>query len=296
MDFDGVLAAARFALYADLAALAGLPLFWWSHGEAASGARRSVIAALTLGGAILSGLWLLASAAGMAGTPLLPPDWNVVDILIKETPVGMMLAVRAIALLLILPLLFWRGPGWNRATALPAAIAAATLAWSGHAAASEGLAGSAHRLADALHVLAAAGWFGALLTLLHAVFAGHADPGRTASRLERFSLFGTVFVAVLIVTGLFNAVMIVGIAALPELLHSFYGWLLIAKLALFGGMLLLAAANRWQLTPKLEQAVRTGNAGAALAHLRLSLCVETMLATGILALVAMLGTLDPLAA
>lgn len=280
---DGVLIAARFALYADLAALAGLPLFWWSMGGSA---RRGVIGALAVGGLALSALWLLASAAGMAGTPFLSPDWSIVGILLKETPAGMVLAVRAAALLSILPLLLRQGAGWNVAIALPAAIAAATLAWSGHAAASEGLAGSAHRIADALHVLAAAGWFGALLALLHAVLSGR-ETGRTARMLERFSLFGTIFVATLIATGAFNAAMIVGVAQLPVLLHSLYGWLLLAKLALFGVMLLLAAANRWWLTPKLER-----NGG--LPHLRLSLLAETSLAILILGLVAALGTLDPL--
>lgn len=288
---DGVLIAARFALYADLAALAGLPLFWWSMGGSA---RRGVIGALAVGGFALSALWLLASAAGMAGTPLFSPDWSVVEILLKETPVGTVLVVRAVALLSILPLLFRRGGGWNAAIALPAAIAAATLAWSGHAAASEGLAGSAHRVADALHVLAAAGWFGALLALVGGVLAGR-EIRQTAAMLERFSLFGTLFVAMLIVTGAFNAVMIVGLPNLPALLHSRYGWLLLAKLALFGAMLLLAAANRWRLTPKLEAALEGGNTGAALSHLRLSLLVETSLAIIILGLVAALGTLDPLA-
>ncbi|WP_313805724.1 copper homeostasis membrane protein CopD [Sphingobium sp.] len=285
MPLDGVLVATRFALYADLAALAGLPLFWWSMAE--GGRRRGVIAALALGGLVLSALWLLASAAGMAGTPLLSPDWSVLDILLRETPVGMVLGVRLAALLLILPLLFRRGAGWNATIALPAAIAAATLAWSGHAAASEGLAGSAHRIADALHIFAAAGWWGALLALLHAVFSGQ-EIGRTARMLERFSLFGTIFVATLIVTGAFNVVMIMGIAQLPVLLHSLYGWLLLAKLALFGGMLLLAAANRWWLTPRLAD-------GDAVAHLRLSLLLETTLALTILGLVAALGTLDPMA-
>lgn len=291
MAIDGVLVAARFALYADLAALAGLPLFWWSMGV---DGRRAVLGVLAAGGLLLSGFWLLASAAGMAGTPLLSPDWSVIDILLKDTPIGAVLAIRAGALLLILPLLFWRGRGWNAAISLPAAIAAATLAWSGHAAASEGLAGSAHRVADALHVLAAAGWFGALLALLGAVLAGR-QIEQTAALLERFSLFGTIFVATLIVTGAFNAVMIVGLAQLPALLHSLYGWLLLAKLALFGAMLLLAAANRWRLTPRLEAATNSGDSAAALRHLRLSLLVETGLAILILGLVAALGTLDPLA-
>lgn len=289
MPFDGVLVAARFALYADLAALAGLPLFWWSMGRGVTS--RMAIAALALGGLILSALWLLASATGMAGTPLLSPDWSIVAILLTDTPVGSVLAVRAVALLLILVLLtVRRGEAAHPAAfALAASIAVATLAWSGHAAATEGVGGTIHRFADTLHIWAASGWFGALIALLAATFRRPPHVVETGRMLERFSLFGTIFVATLILTGALNSAMIVGLADLPLLLHSLYGWLLLAKLVLFAGMLLLAAANRWHLTPKMR-------AGAApLTHLRLSLLVETTLASGILALVAALGTLDPLA-
>lgn len=287
MPFDGVLVAVRFALYADLAALAGLPLFWWSMGR--DMATRTELAALAVGGLILSALWLLASAAGMAGTPLLSPDWSIVTILLKDTPVGAVLGVRAAALCLVLALLTVdRDRAAHPAIlALAASFAAATLAWSGHAAASEGMAGTLHRLADALHIWAASGWFGALLALLVATFRRPRQAIETGRMLKRFSVFGTIFVGTLILTGTLNSMMIVGLANLPVLLHSLYGWLLLAKLAIFAVMLLLAAANRWHLTPKLL-------AGAPLAHLRLSLLVETMLASVILALVAAIGTLDPL--
>lgn len=301
MPFDGALVLARLALYVDLAALAGLPLFWWSMegpGAAAAGARRGVIAALALSGLALSGLWLLASAAGMAGTPLLPPDWSIVDILLKETPVGTMLAVRGAALVAILLLLFWRGRGWTAAVALAATVAVATLAWSGHAAASEGAAGSLHRIADMAHVLAAAGWFGALLVLLHAAIGrthNSDDAVEMGRMLARFSLFGTLFVATLILTGAVNAAIIVGVANLPQLAHSLYGLLLLAKLALFGVMLMLAAINRWRLTPALAAAREPAGIDRARRRLRLSLLAETTAAFVILGLVAMLGTLDPLA-
>jgi putative copper resistance protein D len=97
--------------------------------------------------------------------------------------------------------------------------------------------------------------------------------------------------ATLVISGAINAIMIVGLAQLPLLIGSLYGWLLGAKLALFALMLALAAANRWRLTPALE-----GRAPArALTHLRLSLVVETSAAIAIIGLVAWLGTLDPTA-
>ncbi len=296
---DEGLIAARFGLYAVLAATAGLPLFWWAMGVQVTPERRILLAALTVGSGALSLLWLFASVAAMAGSPMLQPDWSIVDALLTETPLGTVMAVRLAALLLILLLLFRRsGRGWAATVALPAAIAAATLAWSGHAAASEGMAGSIHRFADAIHVIAAAGWFGALLALLHAAFRQAGNVGETqhlARMLARFSLFGSLFVGALLVTGLVNIVMIVGLSALPQLTYSLYGLLLIAKLVLFGVMLLLAAANRWRFTSALEAA--QGAAGLAIArrHLRLSLLLETGALLVILVLVSALGTLDPLA-
>ena len=106
--------------------------------------------------------------------------------------------------------------------------------------------------------------------------------------LAKFGLLGTVFVATLVVTGVVNSLMIVGIADLPALAGSRYGWLLGAKLLLFAGMLGLAALNRWRLTPALERG------DGAIDALRLSLAVETGAAIAIVALVALLGTLDPM--
>jgi len=102
---------------------------------------------------------------------------------------------------------------------------------------------------------------------------------------------GTLIVATLAVSGAINGEVIVGLAQLPALAGSRYGWLLGAKLALFLLMLALAAANRWRLGPALE----SGAPQRALTHLRLSLIVETGAAIVIFGLVAWLGTLDPMA-
>ena len=283
-----VLDLARFGLTADLALLMGLPLFWWSMGLAGRG---FLLAALALGGIALSALWLLASTAIMTGTPLLPPAWASMQILLTMTPIGTVLAVRVAALVIVLALLLL--PGSHRVALIPAAIAAATLAWTGHAGASEAMAGTIHRAADVVHIWAAAGWVGALGALLHAVMARRPDVPQIRRMLDRFATFGTIFVATLIVSGLVNGAMIVGLANIPALTGSLYGWLLAAKLALFVAMLGLAAVNRWRLTPALERA--TVDTRAAIAHLRLSLAMETAAALAILGLVSVIGTLDPLA-
>ena len=67
----GILVVARIGLMVDLALLMGLPLFALAMGGRV---RRGVLTALALGGLALSALWLLASAAGMSGTAIFPPD------------------------------------------------------------------------------------------------------------------------------------------------------------------------------------------------------------------------------
>ncbi|MGW8204556.1 copper homeostasis membrane protein CopD (plasmid) [Sphingomonas bisphenolicum] len=284
---EGVLIGARLALMLDLALLMGLPLFWRVMGMAGRG---GLLVALALGGMALSALWLFASVAAMTGVSILPPDWPTAEILLTMTPIGPVLAVRGGALLLAL---LFAAASRPRLTAIPAAVAAATLAWTGHAGATEAMAGTIHRIADVAHIWAAAGWIGALAVLLHAIFTLRpttAETARVAAMLSRFALMGTLIVATLVVSGTINGVMIVGLAQLPDLAGSLYGWLLGAKLALFALMLGLAAVNRWRLTPALE----SGTPQRAIAHLRLSLLIETSAAIAIIGLVAVLGTLDPM--
>jgi len=283
---EGALIGARFVLMIDLALLMGLPLFWWAMGMAG---RKSLLVIFALGGMALSALWLLASAAAMTGTPISSPDWASAQILLTMTPIGLVLAVRAGALLLTLACLLL--PQGLRVALIPAAVAAATLAWTGHAGATEDMAGTWHRAADVAHIWAAAGWIGALAALLHAVVTLRHDVQRVAAMLGGFALMGTLIVATLIISGAINLVMIVGLADLPALVGSRYGLLLGAKLALFALMLGLAAVNRWRLTPLLER----GETQQAIAHLRLSLAIETSAAITIIGLVAWLGTLDPMA-
>ena len=283
------LIAARFVLMIDLGLLMGLPLFWWLMGMSG---RRSLIILLAIGGALASAFWLLASAAAMTDTPLTPPDWATAEILLTMTPIGTILAVRGVALLLTV--IVAALPRGHHLAILPAAIAAATLAWTGHAGATEDLAGTLHRAADVAHIWAASAWLGALAVLLHAVFtlrATSSNVQRVSRMLSQFAIIGTIIVATLVLSGIVNGIMIVGVANLPALTGSTYGWLLAAKLALFALMLALAAANRWRLSPALEH----GPPARPLAHLRLSLLLETSAAIAIIALVAALGTLDPMA-
>src|SRR3546814_7224485 len=106
--------------------------------------------------------------------------------------------------------------------------AVATLAWSGHAGASEGAAGIIHRVGDIVHMTAAAVWIGALaafVLLLHPRCpAGAAIAARS---LDQFSTIGPICVLPIAGTGLINGQMIIGAQNRRRSPHAPHGQLLL---------------------------------------------------------------------
>lgn len=204
-------------------------------------------------------------------------------------------AAAGLAVLLILVLKPSRTT-WIVAATL-GAIATASLAWMGHGAATEGVGASLHLVSDILHAWAAAVWIGALVAFLLLLRTPTPTPAATGAlhrALHGFSGVGTAVVAVLLATGAINGWFLVGLDHLNGLWTTAYGRLLSLKLVLFVVMFGLAAANRFQLTPALGRGLGAQDSeGAALAHLRRSVILETALGFGVLALVAWFGTLAP---
>ena len=298
----------RFALYANLVILFGLPLFGL---YALKGAERlhsnvlplrALIIWLALLAMALSVLSIIVMTASMAGVSPFEIDRASVKAMISETPMGNAWAARMAALLGTLCLaVAWgrrKRPTWLVLVSIGAAVALISLAWTGHGAASEGIAGTRHLIADIIHLLASGAWVGALAAfgiMLFRPFAKmNADHLRLTHRaLNGFSLVGTVFVASIVASGLVNSYVLVGPAHILSLPSTLYGQLLMAKLALFGVMLVLAAANRFRLTPAFDEAIKAGDPAAAINELRHSLIFEASAALLILGLVAWLGTLEP---
>jgi putative copper resistance protein D len=220
----------------------------------------------------------------MAALPVVQLDRETVIAVLGATPLGTVLSIRLAALALVVLAALLRLPTFL--VALPAAVALATAAWTGHAGATEGAAGSLHRLADIVHLLAAGTWLGALAMLLASVL-GPSDPQELEHRLAAFASTGTAIVVLLLATGIANALFIAG---WPFPLASTWTLLLGVKLALFTGMLSLAALNRWRLTPALR-----AEDPAARRALRLSLASEAGAGLAVVAVVAALGVLDPAA-
>ena len=313
---DPVLIGIRFALYADLMLIAGLaafPLFALTRSERL--APQPMMAAIWRAerwlctiGLLVSTLGMGVLAASMQGVGILSLEFQPFWDLVRETDVGTAWVYRSAALLLALAVAIWmvRWPTTSAAVLAGAgSVAVASLVWSGHAGATEGTAGTIHRISDILHMISAAVWVGAIGAFLLLISPRRVrdwpDGLAVAARsLDRFSLVGTVCVLIIAVTGLINSQLIVGAENIGRSLGSPYGQLLLAKLALFGLMLALAAANRWRLTPALAAAVAGGDAedidtdpDAALAAMRRSLIIEALAALAILALVAWFGTLEP---
>jgi putative copper resistance protein D len=298
----------RFGLYATLMLLFGLPMFalsGWARAERPLGdvlPLRIWTICLALAGLVLSLLGIVAMTTSMAGVPLFQADAGTIAMMITQTPMGSAWQARMVALLLVLLIAAAIGrrktATWLGAASLGAGLALASLAWTGHGAAGEGAVGTVELLADILHLLAAGIWLGALVALGALLIGGPARRGDdhhrlTQHALDRFSTVGTIVVVLVTGSGLVNAFILVGPSRILALDDTAYGQVLIAKLALFGAMLVLAALNRFRLTPALGRTLGTDAAEPAIAHLRWSLALESGAAIAILGLVAWLGTLEP---
>ena len=300
---DWPLIAIRWALYADLGLLFGLLLFALYALTGDERERllrlRGVTLALAVLGVLLSGYGFLLSAAAMLGVGIEGVDRASAMMLFTETSVGWALLARIAVLALlgiaVLTPALRRMAGLALLTLL-AAIAVATLAWSGHGAATEGAAGLVHLASDIIHMLAAGAWIGALVAFILIISRGVRTPeslnaGHRA--LAGFATAGTIIVGLIIVTGLVNSYVLVGPQNALRLAESDYGRLLLMKLVLVAIMLGLAAGNRFRLTPALGKAVGGDGTAAAVMRLERSLWIETVTGILILGLVAWLGTLPP---
>lgn len=170
---------------------------------------------------------------------------------------------------------------------------AGTLVWAGHAAGGMGLEAILHPAADFVHLVAASAWVGTLLPLALLLKAAGPDAALVPlvfTATMRFSAFGIGSVATLLITGSINTWYLAG--SIPALTETDYGHLLLTKIALFLGMVAIAAVNRFVLTPRLLKTASDAGGHSALFHLRINTLFEVAIGVAIIAIVATLGT-DP---
>jgi putative copper export protein/mono/diheme cytochrome c family protein len=241
---------------------------------------------------LISGIAVLAGQAaqvtGRPGAALEPATW--VEVL-ASTRFGTIWLVRHGLLLLLAALLLLRSredsaADWAAFRAegvLLATAAAAILAWAGHAAAVESW-GVWAVLLDAMHLLAAAIWLGALPWMSGLLRAGSREAGADARpfavlAVRRFSALALPAMLVLVGTGLGNAW--VEIEDVAALVGTRYGALVLVKSLLVAVILALAAWNRRALLPALAG---PGPTVGRPAMARLARTVRLELALGLLVL------------
>lgn len=275
----------RLALYVDLLLLFGLALFGLYSVDAVL-RFRPMLRRMALIGALLSVAVLVLMTRAMSGETEFAALWPHLQMMVLETDVGLAWTLRMIALIAVV---IWPGL-WLASMA--GAVALASLTWSGHGA----MDNAWHLLSDILHLLAAGAWLGAMLALILMsrldALCSEARIRSLTDSVKRFEGVGASIVFILSVTGVANYLFIVG-PTLGEVLLGSYGILLSIKVVLFGGMLVLAALNRFHLGPLLEQSLRAGQHQVAANALRRSVASELVIALLIVGLVAWLGTLSP---
>ena len=245
---------------------------------------------------LLSGAgWFLFTAGTMAGDLSQAANPDVLSAMMRATDFGPVWLARFVLLLMI----FFMLPRWPRRAAvwlvpILAALLAGSLSLTGHARANEGWTGVVHIGSDATHLIAAGIWLGGLwpLGFMIAALRRARDDSQNEMAigdvLTRFSGIGTITVAVLVATGLLNSWLLVGTP--DALVTSSYGRILSLKIVLFLLMAMLATANRFWLTPKLEA---SPSSKEWLARLRSHVIGEQVLGLLVLGVVSVLGTLEP---
>ena len=160
------------------------------------------------------------------------------------------------------------------------------LAGVGHATMNEGLAGALHRLNHAVHLLCAATWVGGLLPLLFCMqLAKGRWRGAAIYTMMRFSRVGHYAVAGVLLTGIVNALFILG-WDLPW--RSAYVQLLLFKCALVTMMVVIALANRYFLVPRFRS-----DAGREQQIFIRMTQAEVILGALVLATVSLFATWEP---
>ncbi|MET5961633.1 copper homeostasis membrane protein CopD [Citrobacter amalonaticus] len=162
----------------------------------------------------------------------------------------------------------------------------ALLTGIGHATLHSGVIGALQQTNHAMHLICAATWFGGLLPVIYCM---HMAKGRWQQQavytMMRFSRYGHLAVAGVLLTGITNVLFIQGFS-LPW--QTAWGQLLLLKCALVLLMVAIALANRYLLVPRMRQDSR-----------RINRCfiwmtkIEWGVGAVVLAIVSVFATLEP---
>lgn len=286
-----LLAAARAIHFASLMAIFGgstysvLLLRAGLWGSAAQATRILFVTAATL--AVFSGIiWFCLIAGQMSGSWRGSLDPAILQLAAFDTRFGQIFLGRFIGLaaLWLTCALGMRPHGLS--IVILAGLLLGSLGPISHAAATGGDIAIIGAVNDAAHLVTAGFWLGGLVVLAMVVRRHCADTVPLLGALRLFSIWGTGVVALLVVTGLINAISILPISEMS--LGNSYFDLLLVKVGLASVMIGLAALNRWHFAPALR------NGGErALRNLGCSVGTEIALGFTVVALAGLLGLTAP---
>ena len=244
----------------------------------------SGLAALLAGAA-----WFVLQASLIADADTVSEALAAMPVVAADTRFGNILLAR-LGLLLIATMLgppsrvCRTGMTWrNGATLSVLAVALSLQGMIGHVGATAGLIGRGLVISEALHLLAAGFWFGALPPLFICLWL--LPQAQAAAVCERFSPLGLGCVLLLAGTGFAQGVELIG--SLPALLGTLYGHIALLKIGLFLTALVMAVGNRLWLTDRLA----VGN--MARRTMLLSVGVETLVGVVIVLAAGYLGSTMP---
>jgi putative copper resistance protein D len=250
-------------------------------------------------------VWLALVAARMSGRPLGEAlDARLLGTVLTHTTFGRVWVFRLAAMLLLAAMLFAARAAdgatvgrLDSASGVLAAMVLVTLAGAGHAAGAPASVRPLHLAVDALHVLGAGLWLGALVPLLRVLLRARNVRELPWAALatvatQRFSRLGQSAVGLLVASGLLNAWFLVG--SFEALVQTPYGRLVSMKIVLLACMLAIAAVNRLRLAPRLAHGShRDGASAAAVQALVRNVLAEIVLGSVVLAIACSLATLPP---
>jgi putative copper resistance protein D len=287
----GLLATARAVHFASLMAIFGgsiyalLLRYAGIGGSPAKGTRVLYATAATL--AIASGVvWFCLVAGQMSGSWQGSIDPGTIELAAIGTRFGHVFVVRFIGLAGLWIFCAAGDRSDSAACSILAGLLLASLGLISHAAAIDDDIVSIGAISDAAHLLTSGYWLGGLMILAILLQRHSEDRAFLTGSLRVFSTWGTLAVAVLVVTGLANAISILPLNEMS--LGNSYFDLLLVKVALASIMIGLAILNRWRFAPALRN-----DADGAVQRLRASVGGEFVLGLAILAIVGLLGVMPP---
>lgn len=236
---------------------------------------------------------VVLQASSLAGTS--PATITFADLAwyMSDTHIGRISGLRSCGIAGYAALVAFAPPGKFRdvSQTLIGSVVLGSFALTGHGAENAG-----HSLSDFVHLIMAGVWIGALVSLcVLLVHASRNDQyiSATVRGLNSFSRLGFAVVALLVASGIGNALFAFGVPSVDQLSLSEYGRTLLLKLGLLTAMLVLAALNRYRLAPLLERRIGTNSSARVLRWLRHSVLTETAIAVAVIGLAAHLASTEP---